>query len=66
MSKLYFTAAEVAEMMGVSKGQAYKVIQKLNAELEKRGYLIAAGKVTKKYFLERYYGGAEIENSEVM
>lgn len=64
MSKVYYTAEDIAEMLGVSKGHAYKVIQSLNDELKKKHYLVIAGKVPKKYFAERYYGGVE-EASEV-
>lgn len=59
MGKIYFTAQEVAELLGVSRGQSYKIIQRLNSELDKKGFITVAGKVPKKYFAERYYGGVE-------
>ncbi len=54
--KLYYTALEVQEMLGVSRGKAYKVISELNGELQKRGYLIIPGKISKKFFEEKVYG----------
>lgn len=54
--KNYFTALEVAKILGVSRGHAYKLIQKLNKELADKGYLVVAGKVPVRYFEERYYG----------
>lgn len=54
--KIYLTALEVAKILGVSKGHAYKLIQKLNKELADNGYLVVAGKVPVRYFEERYYG----------
>lgn len=54
--KIYFTALEVAKILGVSRGHAYKLIQKLNKELADKGYLVVAGKVPVRYFEERYYG----------
>ena len=36
-NKIYITANELAEMLGVSVGHAYKLIRKLNQELEKEG-----------------------------
>ena len=36
-TKSFITAAELAEMLNVSVGHAYKVIHKLNDELEKQG-----------------------------
>lgn len=54
--KIYLTALEVAKILGVSRGHAYKLIQKLNKELADKGYLVVAGKVPVRYFEERYYG----------
>ena len=47
---------ELAEMLGVSVGHAYKLIRKLNQELEKEGFLVIAGKVSRRYFEKRWYG----------
>lgn len=38
-NKIYITASELAEMLGVSVGHAYKIIRKLNQEIK-----IAVGK----------------------
>lgn len=54
--KIYITANELAEMLGVSVGHAYKLIRKLNQELEKEGFLVIAGKVPRCYFEKRWYG----------
>lgn len=55
---LYLTAPEVAEMLGVSRGHAYKIVKQLNEELAGRGYIVVAGKVPRKYFAEHFYGMA--------
>ena len=55
-NKIYLTAAELAEMLGISRGHSYKLIQKMNAELSAKGYIVVAGKVPVKYFEERYFG----------
>ena len=39
--------------MGVSKAYAYKVIQRLNKELQAKGYLTVAGKVNRKFFMRK-------------
>ena len=36
--KMYVTAEEAAEMLGVSTGYAYKIIRGLNEELKAKGY----------------------------
>lgn len=56
MSKMYVTADEVAELLGVSRGYAYKVIRKLNEKVKKKGYAVVSGKVSVKYFEEKFYG----------
>lgn len=52
----FFDVNDVCEILGVGKSKAYQTIRKLNKELESNGYLIVAGKIPKKYFLERIYG----------
>lgn len=54
--KIYITAPEMAEMLGVSLGHAYKIIRSLNQELKKDGYIVIAGKVPKGYFEKRWFG----------
>lgn len=53
---LFIGAAELAEILEISRAQSYKIIQKLNEQLEKEGYMTLAGKVSRVYFLEKFYG----------
>ncbi len=53
---IFITAAEMAEMLGISKPYAYKIIRQMNDELVAKGYLAIPGKVAKKYFEEKFYG----------
>ncbi len=46
---------EVAEVLGISKSYAYKIVKKLNDELKEKGFLTISGRVNKKYFMERVY-----------
>lgn len=55
-NKIYITAPEMSEMLGVSLGHAYKIIRGLNAELKKDGYIVIVGKVPKGYFEKRWFG----------
>ena len=51
---------DVARELDVSKSYAYKIVQKLNAELKDKGYLTVSGSVNRKYFREKFcYGGGE-------
>jgi len=44
---------DVAAELSVSKSYAYKIVQKLNAELKNMGYLTIAGRINKQYFTEK-------------
>ena len=49
----FITVTEVAEIMGISKSYAYKIVHKLNEDLKAMGYLTIAGRVNRGYFLEK-------------
>ncbi len=54
----FMRADDVARELGVSKSYAYKLIQRLNAELRKQGYITISGRVSRSYFEEKLcYGG---------
>lgn len=53
MNKLMIGPKEIAEIMDCSECTAYKIIQKLNQELEAKGFIIRTGRVSRKYFFER-------------
>jgi predicted transcriptional regulator len=55
---------EVAAELGVSKSYAYKIVQRLNAELKAKGYLTISGRVSRQYFMEKAcYGEKERKES---
>ena len=56
MEKVYLDAKDVSQIMGISVSTAYKVIRSLNDELSKNGYLVIAGKVSRRFFNEKCYG----------
>lgn len=56
---LFVTAENVAKDLGVSKPFAYKLVRKMNEELNKKGYITVAGRVSRKYYEERFYGMKE-------
>ena len=53
MDTLFMTADEVAREMNVSKAYDYKIIQRLNRELQELGYLTVSGKVNRKFFMKK-------------
>ena len=54
--RVYYTASDVSEMLGVSKAKAYGLIKKLNQELAQERYLVISGKVPTAYFAKRWFG----------
>lgn len=53
---LFVTAGEVAQDLGVSKPFAYKLVRQMNEELEAKGFITIAGRVSRKYYEEKFYG----------
>ena len=53
-NKRFLTAQDVMEMLGVSL--SYKLIRRLNAELEADGFVTIKGRVSTQYFMKRIYG----------
>ncbi len=56
--EVFITAKEVAELLGISKSKAYAIIRGLNAELSAKGFITVAGRVSRKFFEEKFYGVA--------
>ena len=60
----FMRVEDVANELGISKSYAYKIVQKLNADLRAKGFLTISGRINRKYFLEKFcYGGTERRES---
>lgn len=57
-STSFMRVDDVAQELGISKSYAYKIVQKLNAELKEKGFMTISGRVNKQYFMERTCYGA--------
>ncbi len=55
-NKRFLTAQDVMEMLGVSLSYSYKLIRRLNSELEADGFVTIKGCVSTQYFMKRIYG----------
>ena len=53
---LYLKCKDVVALLECSTTHAYQVIRDLNNELKEKGKLVMRGQVSRKYFMERYYG----------
>ncbi len=64
MENNFMRVEDVAKELGISKSYAYKIVQKLNADLRAKGFLTISGRINRKYFLEKFcYSGAERRES---
>lgn len=52
-----FRVEDIMEILDISKSSAYKLMRELNDELKSKGYKVYSGRLSKKYFYERTYGG---------
>lgn len=62
--KLFMRVEEVQEQLCVSRAFAYNIITDLNKELESKGFKVINGRVSRKYFNEKFYGIKDDEKGE--
>lgn len=55
MTKQFYGAKELAEMLDVSQSKAYGLIRTMNSELQAQGYLICRGHVPIAYVKKRFF-----------
>ncbi len=53
---LFIKVEEIAKELDVSKPYAYKLVREMNEELRKKGFITIAGRVSREYFKEKFYG----------
>ena len=53
--QMFMRAEEVAQVLGVSKPYAYKLIREMNEELKKLGCITISGRIDRKFFSEKFY-----------
>lgn len=51
----YVRVEEVMELCNCSESHAYRIMRDLNEELRKKGYVTTAGRISRKYLMERLY-----------
>lgn len=52
---MYVGASEVAEIIGMSRSKAYKMIQEMNEELKARDFIVINGRVPRKFLMDKIY-----------
>lgn len=54
-TKTLSNAKEITELLSVSDAKAYRIIRDLNKELTEKGFMVISGRVSRRYFEERFY-----------
>lgn len=54
-NRKFLSASDVATILDVSRSTAYRIIRRLNRDLEKSGKITIPGKISSKYFYENVY-----------
>lgn len=57
--QILLSANDISEILGMSKPYCYKLIARLNKELEEKGYMVVSGKINRNYFEQKLYGFKE-------
>ena len=57
--KLYYNAADIAAMLGISMGKSYKILREMNGKLASKAFLTNLGKIPVVYFKEKWYGATK-------
>ena len=52
--EMFYFVGDVMTLLGYEKSKAYKIIAQLNAELEERGIFTCQGRVSRRYFDQRF------------
>lgn len=50
----FLYVSDVMKLFNCSRSKAYQIIAELNRELEKKGFLFIRGRISRRYFEERY------------
>ena len=53
MESRFYTAKDIANLLGVGVGKGYSLIREWNKELQLKGYTTAQGRVVKAYEIGR-------------
>lgn len=53
--KKFLRVDDIAELLQCSQSHAYKIMRELNNELKKKGKIVVAGRVPRRYIEERLY-----------
>ncbi|MFI3255131.1 MAG: DNA-binding protein [Eubacteriales bacterium] len=56
----FISSKEVAQLLQISQSHSYRLVREMNKELEAKGFMTIAGRVSRRYFSEKFYGFEEV------
>ena len=59
--KMYLSVEDIAELFGLSVSFAYRVVERMNADLESKNYYVILGRVPTRYVEDKIYGLEYVE-----
>ena len=59
--KMYLSVEDIAELFGLSVSFAYRVVERMNADLASKNYYVILGRVTTRYVEDKIYGLEHVE-----
>lgn len=59
--KMYLSVEDVAEVFDISVSFAYRVVERMNADLANKNYYVILGRVPTRYVEDTIYGLEHVE-----
>ena len=59
--KMYLSVEDSAELFGLSVSFAYRVVERMNADLASKNYYVILGRVPTRYVEDKIYGLEHVE-----
>ena len=59
--KMYLSVEDVAEVFDISVSFAYRVVERMNADLANKNYYVILGRVPTRYAEDKIYGLEHVE-----
>ena len=59
--KMYLSVEDIAKLFGLSVSFAYRVVERMNADLESKNYYVILGRVPTRYVEDKIYGLEHVE-----
>lgn len=59
--KMYLSVEDVAEVFDISVSFAYRVVERMNADLAGKNYYVILGRVPTRYIEDKIYGLEHVE-----